>query len=616
MSRRLYLPRSKPRRPRKPPLRISQILRWADAHHGRTGRWPISKSGPILDAPDETWIAVQTALVAGCRGLPGGSTLARLLAEQRGVPNRLAVPRLSIEKILAWADAHHARTGQWPKKDSGSVRSAPGESWSRVNNALNLGCRGLHGRTSLAALLFKRRGVRHHLIRPTLREHQILQWADAYRARTGNWPHAHAGRVAPDVDGNWAGIDTALSAGQRGLPGGSSLAKLLAARRGHRNTAQLPPLSIDQVLKWADRHWERNRSWPRRNSGQIARASGETWLMVDAALHRGRRGLPTSAKTNSLARLLAEHRGVRNSRNLTELSIGKIIRWADRHHRRTGYWPSSKSGPIPDAPGETWSGVATALRTGRRGLPQPRPNQTLADLLAVHRGVANRSARPPLRIAKVLGWADRYHERTGAWPKRDSGPIEDAPGENWGAVIEALYLGRRGLPLPPRARSLADLLAEHRGVRHLQKLPELNERRILSWADEHYRRTGSWPTMKSGPVRAAVGETWGAIDVAMRAGVRGLKKGSSLPRLLAEFRGVRNRKNLPPFTTTSIVRWISAHRRRTGNWPKLHDGAIAEAPGETWTAVDSALRSGIRGLRGGSSLFRLIASITTGYRPG
>jgi hypothetical protein len=44
----------------------------------------------VADAPGETWGAVNAALAHGSRGLPGGDTLARLLARRLGlgVPQR------------------------------------------------------------------------------------------------------------------------------------------------------------------------------------------------------------------------------------------------------------------------------------------------------------------------------------------------------------------------------------------------------------------------------------------------------------------------------------------------------------------------------------------------
>jgi hypothetical protein len=71
---------------RRVPLTVEQILAWADAHRARTGGWPGIDSGPIADAPGESWKAVDSALRAGCRGLPGCDSLPRLLARHRGTP--------------------------------------------------------------------------------------------------------------------------------------------------------------------------------------------------------------------------------------------------------------------------------------------------------------------------------------------------------------------------------------------------------------------------------------------------------------------------------------------------------------------------------------------------
>ena len=36
----------------QPALTVNQILDWADKHHQRTGNWPKTVSGSVLDAPD------------------------------------------------------------------------------------------------------------------------------------------------------------------------------------------------------------------------------------------------------------------------------------------------------------------------------------------------------------------------------------------------------------------------------------------------------------------------------------------------------------------------------------------------------------------------------------
>jgi hypothetical protein len=60
---------------------------------------------------------------------------------------------LPVENILAWATAHHRRTGEWPTDTSGPVEGAPGETWKAVNQALFQGLRGLPGGSSLYQLL-------------------------------------------------------------------------------------------------------------------------------------------------------------------------------------------------------------------------------------------------------------------------------------------------------------------------------------------------------------------------------------------------------------------------------------------------------------------------------
>jgi hypothetical protein len=189
---------------------------------------------------------------------------------------------------LAWADAHRARTGRWPDENSGPVEGAPGESWSAVCGALKQGPRGL----------------------PRLSEGQILRWADAHRRRTRGWPQADSGVVASAPGLTWQGVNKALVRGLRGLPGCSSLARLLAKRRGKRNQARAPRLREGQILLWADRHRRHNGRWPTRASGTVQGAPGESWGALASALRAGHRGLRCG---DTLLRLLR-----RNGRNFPE----------------------------------------------------------------------------------------------------------------------------------------------------------------------------------------------------------------------------------------------------------------------------------------------------------
>jgi hypothetical protein len=229
-------------RPRRcSPLTVDLILAWADRHRRRTGRWPRRDSGPVADAPGETWVNVGQALGKGLRGLPGGSSLFRLLAERRG-HHRAGGGPLTEGQILAWAEGHRARTGRWPTATSGPVAGAPGESWGAIAGALRLGGRGLPGGSSLSKLLAPRRGGKRPG-RPQaepLTVEPILGWADAHRRRTGRWPSLGAGPVPDAPRLTWKAVNAALVEGYRGLPGGSSLARLLRAHRSDtgRQTAE------------------------------------------------------------------------------------------------------------------------------------------------------------------------------------------------------------------------------------------------------------------------------------------------------------------------------------------------------------------------------------------
>jgi hypothetical protein len=129
---------------------------------------------------------------------------------------------------------------------------------------------------------------------------------------------------------------------------------------------------------------------------------------------------------------------------------------------------------------------------------------------------------------------------------------------------------------------------------------------ILGWAEAHHVRTGKWPKMNSGEIAGTGGDTWAAVQAALHCGSRGLPGGLSLAQLLSQRRGVRNKSDLPRLTLKQIRAWAEAYRQRMGRWPGAESGPIAEAPGETWKAVDVALKQRLRGLKGGSSLAKLL----------
>ena len=573
----------------RPLLTIKQILAWADEHKAATGDWPNRSSGPVTGT-DELWSAIDTALKEGNRGLPRGSSLAKVLAEHRSVRNLMNLSSLTIRQILTWMDAHKATTGVWPNQHSGQVTGTD-ETWAGIQDSLLSGRRGLMGGSSLAKLLSEHHAIRNHMNLPPLTTHQILTWSDAHNAMTGDWPNKNTGQVT-GTNESWAAINSALGGGHRGLSGSSSLAKLLAEHRSVRNFMDLPPLSIKQILAWADEHKAATGNWPEKETGAIAR-TGETWAGINTALNRGKRGL---AGGSTLAKLLAKHRCVRNTMDLSPLNIKQILVWVDLHKEATDDWPSQKSGRVTGMD-ETWLGIDATLRAGRRGLPG---GSSLARLLAEHRGVRNQMDLPSLTIEQILDWADAHKSARGDWPNRNSGSVTGT-NEIWAAVDAALNQGNRGLP---SGSSLAKLLAEHRGVRNFMDLSPLTFERILAWMDAHKATTGDWPNSKSGQV-TGTDETWARIQDSLLAGRRGLAGVSSLAKLLAEYRGIRNFMDLPPLTVEQILAWIDAYKATTDDWPNQKSGCVTGTE-ETWAGVNAALNRGKRGLAGGSTLAKLL----------
>jgi hypothetical protein len=477
-----------------------------------------------------------------------GNGQARRPADERDrAPNR---ETLSVERILAWADAYHKMHRSWPLFRgvplAGQVPGAPRESWRAIDAALAMGLRGLPGHCSLRELLAGRRVTLSsrpaapppaagdpaagsdfgRLARGTrLRLAQILEWADAHRAATGDWPTPGSGSVgAASFPVTWFALEEALNAGRWGLPYGLTLAHLLGVHRRvvYRHTSRA--LSIEQILSWADAHHTATGAWPKCSSGGVLHAAlPVTWAAIDGALRAGGHGLPGGSK---LSRLLAEHRQVR-SRLDEVLSTETILAWADAHFETTGEWPHTGTGAVRAAAYRiTWSAINYDLSRGKRGLPG---GSTLSLLLKNHRRTRRCGSGRTPRLEQILAWADAHHAATGLWPSTGCGRSPADPGGvSWTSLAVAVRAGRCGFP---KGTSLWQLLAEHhRSARSL-----LSVAQIIAWADAHHAATGTWPTAGSGKIAGTTGETWSRVDRALRNGARGLRWRSSLSCLLTDY---------------------------------------------------------------------------------
>ena len=223
------------------------------------------------------------------------------------------------------------------------------------------------------------RGKQTHLDKPALTDELILEWADAYKVRTGKWPGINSGEVTDAAGETWSGLNQSLHKGLRGFPGGSSLAILLGHARGVPNPKSMSPLTENKIIRWARNHYKINGVWPTVASGDIQDRPGENWRSIDRCLRRGLRKLAGGSSLPILLKIRLDLPLWRKRRPLTE---AQIWTWAKSQFRKTGEWPTPQSGSVLVEPTERWRNIDLALTLGRRGLPG---GSSLKDFIAIHR---------------------------------------------------------------------------------------------------------------------------------------------------------------------------------------------------------------------------------------
>ncbi|WP_280524241.1 DEAD/DEAH box helicase [Legionella cincinnatiensis] len=429
--------------------------------------------------------------------------------------------------------------------------------------------------------------------RPPLTMEIIETWIEQFFNKYQKYPLRNDSLIE-FAEGNyygdtWSRIDTALREGLRGLPVGSSLAKLMDTKFGVRNSLDLPQLDTEEIKACMLSYFNNTGKWPDEKSGVIPELPYDTWSSIGSALHKGTRNLPKIS--------LAELRNQLIGRSC-KLNLETIRKCINTYHEREGKWPNRNSGAIPELPGDDWSIINSALKSGSRGL---LGGSSLALMLSADFGVRNEKNLPDLDIETIKKCMLAHCQRTNTWPNERSGEILELPGETWNRVGSALYRGKRGLP-----KSSLATLKESFGEKNHYNSPKLTIEEIISWIQAYHNETGNWPTDKSGVIAYAPYKiTWCAVNIALKDGLRGLAGGSTLPKLLNEIFGVRNPKDLPDLNLKTIRKCINAHHDREGKCPNRDSGTIPELPGETWSAVITALTKGSRGLEKGWNITKL-----------
>lgn len=213
---------------------------------------------------------------------------------------------------------------------------------------------------------------------------------------------------------------------------------------------------------------------------------------------------------------------------------------------------------------------------------------------------------------QIVSWIKDYiNENNGKYPNKDSGQIEGTT-ETWSGINNALMTGSRGMI---GKSSLAKFMESHFvDYRNQKNLPNLSIPEILKWGDIFFDLHGRYPRQNDGQI-SGTSETWKIIDHALRAGKRGLTKGYSLSKLFQEKRGCRNKKNLPTISEDTLIRWIKEYKKNHSNkYPTCKNKNYIKGTDEKWVNIDSALRIGLRGFPGCSSLTKFIEDNFADYR--
>lgn len=179
------------------------------------------------------WKTIGIALFTGSRGLPGGSSLAKLRRRNTGIDTGRK-SGISLTEDLVWQEilAFKKANGIFPSTNT-KPKTSFGITWSAMSGNLSSGYYGLPGGSSLAKLIEARTGKKRPDNRPLsaiqLTEDMIYERMKAFKSLRGFWPGVNKRHDPTDL-GSWPALADALKHGYRGLPGGSSLEQVWKSR--------------------------------------------------------------------------------------------------------------------------------------------------------------------------------------------------------------------------------------------------------------------------------------------------------------------------------------------------------------------------------------------------
>jgi hypothetical protein len=216
-------------------------------------------------------------------------------------------------------------------------------------------------------------------------EETVIAAAVRYHERTGKWPTSESGDATEDF-----GYEVTWE----------TISRVLFGRKAGYLDWFLRPLmewrGVAPILRTVVVSWVHTGLWP--TAGSMPGPFDGPWVTVDAALTLNGYA-PLSKQIEQLARTVDREVILRN------VSSSAIAAAAQRHHNRTGRWPTShmdrdeRVSFVPPSMIVTWGEVAAAVRQGLDGMSL---DEMLGLLLAHYDGAEQKPSESSSAVEEVL----------------------------------------------------------------------------------------------------------------------------------------------------------------------------------------------------------------------
>ena len=133
----------------------------------------------------------------------------------------------------------------------------------------------------------------------------------------------------------------------------------------------------------------------------------------------------------------------------------------------------------------------------------------------------------------------------------------------------------------------------------------LSIEQVLYWCDIYYKKNNKYPGQYAKSIPEMQGESFTNINAALNIGHRGLPKMTGLAGLLAKERGYIHNQNKPSIDLDDVIKEMINFFKANKKFPTADNKLIAGSLGCKWSALNSSLHNGGRGLPKGLSLAKL-----------